>query len=588
MAWCSRPEPWYVSPVLRVRLIGKLGLERDGQPLPAPRGQKTWAVLGRLVRSQEPVSRRTLVEELFSDADDPMGALRWSLAELRRRTGLHQAFRGDPVTADLGEDATTDISELIRVGVPDEIPEGHFLEGVNVKGSPGFESWLLIERHRVDGEVLSALRQEALRALSRRRFDRAVALAGAMVRRVPFDEGPHVLLVKALASSGDVDAALRQARASEKLFSVELGLTATPAIRAAARPAAAAPVPGVSARASAVALCEAGLTAVSAGAPDAGIECLRTALSAARSSGDKELLAQCLTELGTALVHSIRGYDDEGAVVLAAAVETAAAAGAEQIAAKAFSELAYIDILAGRRTSATHYLRKASELATGDPALAAALAGFEAVNLSDWGRLEESMERFSAAVELSRSAGATRREAWNLGFGARTLFLQGRLDEAVEWARRSCGLALGERWTAFRPWPEAWLAHGRLARGEDPRQIRDTAEATFALARQLQDPCWEGLAAKTIGLTHLAEGNPTPALEWMVNAGTLCNRVTDPYVWINAEIYLAEARAALEYGDNGRAEAVARRAAAMAAEGSMENLVGQALGLLASLPRTRP
>lgn len=569
--------------MLRLRLIGRVALERDGRLIPGPRGHKSWAVLARLVRSAEPVSRQTLVDELFFDADDPMGALRWTLAELRRKTGLSEAFRGNPISPVLGPDTVVDAAGLAH-GLPDgQIPEGHFLEGIDVKGSPGFESWLLVERQRVDSEVLGALRQAVLRALSGRQFPQAVQLARAMVARAPLEEGPHILLVKALASTGDVAAALRQAAASEAMFAAELGTPATPAIRAAARPAISAPVPGVSARASAESLCDAGLAAVSAGAVDAGIECLRGAAAAAELSGDQELRSRCLTELGSALVHSIRGYDDEGSIILSTAVDLALAAGSEPVAAKALSELAYVDILAGRRSGAAGYLESARGLATGDPALSAALVGFEAMNLSDWGRLEAGAERFEEAIELSRSAGAGRREAWNLGVGARTLFILGRVEEAAGWARQSCELARRERWTAFRPWPEAWLAHARLFDGQSPAVVREQAEATFALARQLQDPCWEGLAAKTIGLTHLAEGDPDAALDWMKNAGVLCGRVTDSYVWVQVEILLAEARAALDSGDTARADAVARQAVAGAARGSMDGQLECAMALLAEL-----
>ncbi len=566
--------------VLRIRLIGRPRLERDGEPIPGPRGHKSWALLARLVRSADPVSRQVLVNELFSEADDPMGALRWSLAELRRRTGLAGALEGNPLTIELGDDATVDVYDVTRGAMGDDIPEGEFLEGIEVKASPGFESWLLVERQRVDGEVLSALRQATLRALSGRQFDRAVTLAGAMVRRAAFEEGPHVLLVTALAASGDADAAVRQADASEAMFVDELGVEATPAIRAAARPAVAAPIPGVSASASAKSLFDAGLAALSAGAADAGIECLRSASGAAEEAGDQELLSRCLMELGTALVHSIRGYDDEGAVVLGMAVERATAAGAEVTAAKALSELAYVDLLAGRRASAGQYLRSAGEIAADDPTLVAALTGFDAMNLSDWGKLDASSNRFAEAVELSRSAGAVRREVWNLGLGARTLFIQGRLDDAMEWARASADLARRERWTAFLPWPEAWLAHARLSGGVNPSVVREDAETTFALARQLQDPCWEGVAAKVIGLTHVAQDNPKTGLQWLSNAGTLCRRVTDSYAWVDVDILIAEAQAALECGDTARAESVARRAIAYAAKASMDDLLDRALRLL--------
>ena len=191
---------WYVDTVLRIQLIGRPRFNRDGESVAGPRGHKAWAVLARLVRSTDPVSRQTLVDELFNEADDPMGALRWSLAELRRRTSLANTFSGNPVSIGFGDDAIVDVTAIAAGAEIDEIPEGQFLEGIEVKGSPGFESWLVIERQRVDSEVMSALRKATLQALSARQFDRAVEVAGAMVRREPFDEGPHVLLVKALAA----------------------------------------------------------------------------------------------------------------------------------------------------------------------------------------------------------------------------------------------------------------------------------------------------------------------------------------------------------------------------------------------------
>ncbi len=569
--------------MLHIRLIGKPGFESDGQPIPGPRGHKTWAVLGRLVRSSDPVAREVLVAELFSEADDPLGALRWSLAELRRRSRLTGAFEGNPLTMPPPNAASVDVHEVAAGAVAEAIPEGQFLEGIEVKGSPGFESWLLIERQRVDAEILSSLRQATLRSLSSRAFDRAVMLAGAMVRRAPWDEGPHVLLVKALAASGDEAAAARQARTSEAMFVEEFGVDAVPAIRAAARPAVAAPVPGVSAKVTAESLCEAGLSALSAGASEAGIECLRSATAAAEKSADDAVLSRCLLELGTALVHSVRGYDDEGSVMLGAAVELATAAGMQRTAAKALAELGYVDVLAGRRSSAEQYLQAAGELAVDDPHLAAAVAAFEAMNLSDGGKLQAGADRFAEAVELSRHAGAVRREVFSLGLGARTLFVQGRLDEAISWARDSRALADREHWTAFRPWPDAWLAHARLANGDDPQAVRVDAEASFALARQLKDPCWEGVTAKSVGLTHQAEHHHEAALEWMANAGTMCRRVTDSYSWVVVDILVAEAEAALAAGDTERADAVARSAIDRAAKSRLDGLLERALRVLEQL-----
>ncbi|HUF32899.1 MAG TPA: BTAD domain-containing putative transcriptional regulator [Acidimicrobiales bacterium] len=569
--------------MLAIRLIGRPRLELDGEPIAGPRGNKTWALLARLIRSEDPVSRQRLIEELFSEADDPMGALRWSLAELRRRTGLVDAFKGNPLSAELGADTIVDVDQVRRGAVPDDIPEGEFLEGVAVAGSASFDTWLLIERQRVASEVLSCLRQATLRALSSHQPDRAVTCAAAMVQRNPLDEGPHVLLVKALATAGDADAALHQVEVSEAMFRRELGVEPTPAIRGAARARVASPVPGVSSHTSATTLRDAGLTALSAGAADAGIECLRGATAAAETTGDTALLGECLMELGTALVHAIRGYDDEGAVVLGQAVQAATDAGSQITAAKALSELVYVDMLAGRRDSATRNLVAASELAGDDPALVAVLAGFEAMNLSDWGKTGQAADRFAEAVELSQRAGVIRRVIWALGLGARTLFIEGRLAEAADWARRSSELAQQERWTAFQPWPDAWSAHVRLANGEPADDVRRDSEATFTLARQLQDPCWEGVAAKVIGLTYLADGEYETAMEWMTNASTSCRRVTDTYTWVGVEILIAEAAAAQAAGDRERAECVARRAVGEAAAGSMDGLLDQARSVLTTL-----
>ena len=571
--------------MLRIHLIGAPRLERDGEPVVQPRGAKTWALMARVLRSDSPVSRQRLVDELFADANDPRAALRWALAEARRSTGLPNAFRGDPVIAGIGPDAVVDADEILQANGGSSAPEGQFLEGINVRGAPGFESWLLVERQRLDGEISSRLRQATLQALSGRSFGVAIDLAGAMVRRTPYEEGPHVLLIKAMALSGDADAAERQVVASETMFRNELGLEPGAALRNAARPGVAASVPGVSSLASAQSLLKAGLAAVSSGAVDAGIECLRRACSDAVQSGNASLAASCLVELGTALVHSIRGYDDEGAVVLVDAIEAASAGGDPLIGAKAWSELAYIDVLAGRRLSAETNLARAEGLASGDTALESAITGFQAMNLSDWGRQDEAIERFERALELSRSAGLRRRETWTLGLGARAFSQAGRLDDAEQWARQSIALAEADHWTAFIPWPSAWLADVELAKGRSPAEVRQEAEATFALARQLQDPCWEGVSARVIGLTYVADGAGTAGLEWMERAGNWCMRVSDSYRWVETFIHLTEAEIASEVGDTARAEAMARRAIAEAAARQMDGLLSTGMDLLASLTR---
>ena len=66
--------------MVRIRLLGPPAIERDGVPATPPRGRKAWALLAYLLLAERPPGRRHLAELLFDEADDPLGALRWTLA----------------------------------------------------------------------------------------------------------------------------------------------------------------------------------------------------------------------------------------------------------------------------------------------------------------------------------------------------------------------------------------------------------------------------------------------------------------------------------------------------------------------------
>jgi DNA-binding SARP family transcriptional activator len=82
---------------VEIKLLGSPVVLRDGAPVPPPRGNKSWAVLAYLLLSPVPVSRTRLASLLFSEADDPLGALRWTLNALRKQLTDPAAVRGDPL-----------------------------------------------------------------------------------------------------------------------------------------------------------------------------------------------------------------------------------------------------------------------------------------------------------------------------------------------------------------------------------------------------------------------------------------------------------------------------------------------------------
>jgi hypothetical protein len=191
------------------------------------------------------------------------------------------------------------------------------LAGMTFSGCDAFESWLLVERRRLAAAAEATIHEAAMARLGAGRPLEAIRFAARVVELNPFEESHHTLLVRSLAASGDRVAALAAAESCGDLFRRELGAGPSPAVREAVNaPAEAASAPRLTGVAAARAQLQAGKAAIVAGAVDAGLDCLRRAVHESRFAGDDDLIVAALTELGGALVHSVRGRDNEGAVVL--------------------------------------------------------------------------------------------------------------------------------------------------------------------------------------------------------------------------------------------------------------------------------
>src|SRR5258708_5598103 len=69
--------------VLRVRVLGELCVERDGERLRLPPSRRTRALLAYLVLEPREHTRDRLVSLLWELSDDPRAELRWCLSRLR-------------------------------------------------------------------------------------------------------------------------------------------------------------------------------------------------------------------------------------------------------------------------------------------------------------------------------------------------------------------------------------------------------------------------------------------------------------------------------------------------------------------------
>lgn len=490
--------------MLHVKLIGTPRIEDSASDVGEVRGQKPWAVLAWVLLTDRALNRRELSAELFPDADDPLGSLRWCLAKLPRAFGLSELFIGDPISRELPPSITVDVRAFWD-GELDICAVGELLAGVDLPCGPEFSTWLLVARQQVAARIAALLGEATIAALSRGHNERAVELAELSARRSPFDEGAHVLLVKSLVMAGSRQAALEHVIEVETLFRKELGGDPSPALalRSAARASVAEEPPGVWTSALASTLLHAGRAAVAPGAIDAGLDCLRRAGTQAETSGDRAFFGQCLYELGSALVHSAWGFDDEGSLLLEQAALVARGAGDMPTAVASLRERGYADALAGRRPEAHKHLQPARELADADVALLAGGHAISAFNLADWGRFDEGIVEYQEAVELARRSADRGREAWALGLGGWALIASGQSRDAVSWLTRCLTLVRDDKWVSFEPWPVAVLAGANLGDQHDHPTARNAFEQCFAMSCQLDDPCWEVRVVALCAKTHL-------------------------------------------------------------------------------------
>jgi DNA-binding SARP family transcriptional activator len=557
---------------LVVRVLGPPRIESSTGVRAQPRGRKSWAVLAYLALAELPVPRVRLSSLLFADADDPLGALRWTLAELRRALGVPSAFRGDPVALDLGANVVLD-AQTLHLGLGDvDLVRGELLEGMEPDASPVFDAWLLVERRRLAGICEGLLHHAALGELGAGRPREAAALTFRALEFGPFEDRLHELLVRCLVAAGDAGAARHHAVACEVLFRRELGRDPDPEVRGAVdRPE---PLDAPGDRTAALSQLRAGVLAIDAGAVEPGIACLRMAAAEARALGDPDVLARVLLDLGIALVHAVRGRDEEGVTLLHEALALAERVGERHLAAVACRELGYVDVQAGRAAAAGRWLSQASANSREDAELAAVL-GVRGMALSDRAHYPAAIELLEKSIAAAERCGDRRQAAWSLAILGRVRLLRGETSAAAEVLDRSLELIEHAGWIALLPLPESLRSEVAIREGAIDDAAR-LAEHAFALGCRLGDPCWQGFAARAVGLVHHARREPEAALQWLRDAVARTASVSDQYIWLKAFCLEALAGCTIAHGAAREAQTVLAELELLAARGDMRELLVRA------------
>jgi DNA-binding SARP family transcriptional activator len=528
-----------------VQLLGRPCVVRaDGETYQF-RSRKSWALLGYLLLSERPPTRSQLATLLYSEADDPLRALRWNLTEIRRCLGEGVSLDGDPVVLKVGPEVVVDVDVVAHASWTDAVGlpglDADLLEGIAIRDAVAFESWLLSERRRLAAASEAVLHEAALASMSRGELELARGYAVRAAAMSPLDENHQALLIRLYRLAGDDEAAEKQYAACARLFEAELGVPPGYAVQAALRETRyEQEVPAD--EASIAAIVEAGSAAVSAGAVEAGVQSLRTAVRLSDAADATRLRIDSRLVLAGALVHSLRGLDEEGLATLFEADRIAVANGDAVAVAQARSELGYVDFLRGRYDRAELWLTEALESAQGSPSMSAKATTYLGTVESDRANYGRAADLLEQGIALSRTADDPRNGAYALSMLGRLNLLRGELDAAAPLLSDAIELAERDHWLSFLPWPQTWQGEVQLARA-DPGSAAGTLSQAFARSCQLGDPCWEGISARGLALAAEATGQTERAFDLLADASTRCNRLADSYAWL--DIYILDAQCTL-------------------------------------------
>ena len=178
-----------------------------------------------------PPAAARLAELLFAEADDPLRALRWSLAEVRRALGdaIGRGRPGGARAAPTTPWSTSTWSPTApgsrRVDVAG--PRRGAARGPGRPGRPGVRVVAALASGAGSRPRREAvLHEAALGLLARGELDRARGFAVRAAAMSPLDENHQALLIRLYRLAGDDGAAARQYAACARLLDDELGVVA--------------------------------------------------------------------------------------------------------------------------------------------------------------------------------------------------------------------------------------------------------------------------------------------------------------------------------------------------------------------------
>lgn len=170
----GRYEQGFSLVSLSIQTLGELVLYKDDQPLSLPASKRTRALLAYLTLTERMHRRDRLCEVFWEQADDPRGALRWSLSKMRPLVNdmEHERLWADRERVHIKDQSIEiDIRNLAaKIADPSISAQGlkgidralqqPLLEGIDLPDQPLFQQWLTAERQEIRqlrGKLLARL-----------------------------------------------------------------------------------------------------------------------------------------------------------------------------------------------------------------------------------------------------------------------------------------------------------------------------------------------------------------------------------------------------------------------------------------------
>ena len=208
---------------LELKVLGPMELWRDGERIALPRSKKCRALLGYLAVTGRAHRRERLCDLFWDVADDPRGALRWTLSRLRSVLPAgsevlladRESVRLDPevLTIDAARLTALDAASLSQqshetLQAVAALYRGELLEGLELPDFLDFSAWCVAQREALRRSLCDVLRELAARLSDAP--TRALPWARQLVQVDGFNVQAHRMLLGLLLAAGSADEAQRR------------------------------------------------------------------------------------------------------------------------------------------------------------------------------------------------------------------------------------------------------------------------------------------------------------------------------------------------------------------------------------------